>query len=58
MDNKDIKKIQEIIKHATFVFISEETSREDLLEIIEAQLGFWDELEDYLNSPNKPKTNG
>lgn len=42
------KTIKEIIKNAKFVFVSKESSRDDLLEIIGSQLGFWDELEDYL----------
>ena len=42
------KTIKEIIENATFVFISTESSREDLLEIIESQLGWWKELEDYI----------
>ena len=43
------KTINEIIKSATFLFISEETSREELLEIIEAQQGFWQELNEHVN---------
>jgi hypothetical protein len=42
------KTIKEIIENATFVFISTESSREDLLEIIESQLGWWKELKDYI----------
>ena len=49
------KNIKEIIKHAQFVFISKESSRDDLLEIIEAQLGFWDELEEYLTAQDDKK---
>jgi len=51
MDNK----IKEIIKYATFVFISKETSRENLLEIIDSQLGFWDDLEKYLIAQDNKK---
>jgi len=47
------KEIKEIIKHAKFVYVSTESSREDLLEIIESQLGFWDELEEYLNKKDE-----
>ena len=51
------KNIKEIIKHAKFVFISKESSREDLLEIIKSQLDFWDELEEYLTAQDdKNKT--
>ena len=52
---KGDKNIKEIIKHAKFVFISTESSREDLLEIIKSQLGFWDELEEYLTAQDDRK---
>ena len=57
MKDKEIIEIKELIGHATFVFVSKESSRKDLLEIIESQIGWWEELEDYLNSCSKPKTN-
>jgi len=50
------KRIREIIDAAKFVLISKESSKQDLLEIIESQLGFWDELEEYL-SPGINKAN-
>ena len=48
MDEIFNREIKEIIKCARFIFISEESSREDLIEIINAQLGFWDEIEECL----------
>jgi hypothetical protein len=52
---KGDKNIKQIMDYAKFVYISKESSREDLLEIIEAQLGFWDELEEYLTAQDDKK---
>ena len=50
MNNKE--EIIKLIRLAKMVFISKESSRQDLLDIIESQLGFWDELDELISQKN------
>ena len=51
MKNKE--EIIKLIRLAKMVFISKESSRQDLLDIIESQLGFWDELDKLITQKNE-----